>query len=133
MNEKTYTFIKLLTAILLAATVSTSITIGNYIVPIIATLAAFVILWTMKKRVATVMEDELDYKVAGDAARYSITIFSIASVILAIYFMANKASNAGFELLGSTLAYSACFLIILQSVFFKFLRSKNYGTSKNDN
>ncbi|MDD5568901.1 MAG: DUF2178 domain-containing protein [Candidatus Pacebacteria bacterium] len=133
MNEKTYTIIKLLTVMLLAITVSVSVVAGNYILPIIATLAALVLLWTTKKKVATVLEDELDYKVAGDAARYSIFIFSIGSVVLALYFMANRTQNSAFELLGSVFAYSASFLILLQSIIFKILRNKNYGSEKNDN
>lgn len=128
MQAKTFLFIRLLTAASLAMIVSVSITLGNYVLPLVAMTAAIVFLWTTKKKVQAVLEDELDYKVAGDASRYATTIYAILSAILGIYFMARRADNSAYELLGSVLCYSTCFLMILQSLLFKFLRNKNYGS-----
>lgn len=133
MQAKTFLFIRLLVAALLAMVVSVGITLGSYILPLIALIAAVVFLWATKKKVQAVLEDELDYKVAGDASRYAIIIYATLATILGIYFMARRAENPAYELLGSALCYSTCFLMILQSLLFKFLRKKNYGHTQDAN
>ena len=127
MQAKTFLFIRILTTILLAMIVSVSIVSGNYILPVAAVIVAVVFLWSTKKKVNAILEDELDYRVGGEASRYAVFVYSILSALLGVYFVANRAVNPNYELLGQTLCYSTCFLMILQSLLFKFLRNKNYG------
>lgn len=132
MQAKTFLFIRLLTASLLAIIVSIGITLGNYILPLVAMITAIFLLWTTKKKVQAVLEDELDYKLAGDASRFAVIIYAMLCAILGIYFMACRAINPVYELLGSVLCYSTCFLMILQSMIFKYLKNKNYQKIKNE-
>lgn len=132
MNVKTYLFLRLLIIISLAMIVSSSIILGNFFLPVVAMIAAMLFLWASKKKVKAILHDEFDYKVAGDSARYSIFIYTIISAVLGIYFMASRGQNQNYELLGSIFSYSACFLLILQSLIFKYLRSKNYKNIKNE-
>ncbi len=134
MSEKTYKFAKIITAFLLAMIVSISITINSYIIPLIAVAAAMALMIGMKKNVKAVVADEMDYYIAGNAARLSITIYSITAMVLSVYFMAERGKNPIYELLGSIFAYSTCALIILQSLIFKLMRNRNYaGKDENKN
>ncbi|MFA5009389.1 MAG: DUF2178 domain-containing protein [Candidatus Paceibacterota bacterium] len=132
MQAKTFFFIRILTAIFLAMIVSVSITLGNFILPLVAMVTAIVFLWTTKKKVQAILEDELDYKIAGEASRLAVMIYAMLSAALGIYFIACRENNYIYEILGSVLCYSTCFLMILQSLIFKYLRNKNYQNIKNE-
>jgi len=46
--------------------------------------------------------------------------------------MAMRQANPAYELLGSTLAYSACFVLILYSALFYYFAGKTDGETKAD-
>jgi uncharacterized membrane protein len=82
-----------------------------------------------RRRVSTVISDERDYKNAGDAARWTISVFAVGSAVLSIVFMALRANNAAFEILGQTFAYSACFVMLLQSALFAWFQRNGGKTN----
>jgi uncharacterized membrane protein len=120
MTSKQFLFVRLLVVVLIAATVSSFIVAGNYIVPIMAAVTGAILLYSMKKKVKGVMEDERDYEVAGKAARYSITIFTAIASLVIIVLFSQREGNPQFELVGAVLAYSICALMILYSLIFKY-------------
>jgi uncharacterized membrane protein len=124
MDKKTFDMINALVASSLAAVVAISVIRQNFVVPAIAALVALVIMFAVRRRVSEVMKDERDVGIAGDAARLTITIVVAGSAILAFVFMVLRAGNPMFEILGQTLAYSACFTMILQSALFAWLSKK---------
>ena len=119
MNKKTFLFIRLLIAILLGSLVSISITIGNYILPIIAILSIIILFHALKKKVKGVIADERDYQIGGKAARNAISIYCLTMAILATTMMAMSKTHPDFSLPGQIIAYSTCGLLILYSVLFK--------------
>lgn len=127
MNIKAYNRIRLLIAAALAAMVSFSVVRGNYILPLVAVAAALAVVLAMRRRVEGVINDERDYHIAGNAARWTISIYTILAATASIIFMAEKEANASFEILGSVLAYSACFLMLLNSALFYIFAGKNHG------
>lgn len=130
MSKKTFERLRMVIAVALAGIVSISVVQQNFIIPIAAAVTAVVIMLGARKRVSEVIDDERDYKNAGDAARWTISIFAIGSAIMAMVFMALRASNSVFEILGQTLAYSACFVMLLQSALFSWFQ-KNGGKTDN--
>jgi len=119
MSKKTFLIYKVITAILLAMTVSISVNSGNYIFPAVAVVAAVSFLYGVKTKVKEVLADERDYKVAGQAARLSLTVYSILMVAIGFIALSLKKVHPEFEYLSYTLLYSVCALMILNAVLFK--------------
>lgn len=132
MNKKTFDRIRMATAAVLGGIVSISVAQGSYAIPLIATLTALVLMVAMKKKVTGAIDDERDYQVAGNAARWTISAFAILSALASIILMAQRNANPAYELLGSVFAYSACFVLILQSAFFYYFNQKGDGEKTGD-
>lgn len=132
MDKKTFDRVRMITAAVLAGIVSISVVQGSYVVPLVATLTAVAMIAVMKKKVTGVIDDERDYQVAGNAARWTISVFAILSALGSIILMAQRNANPAYELLGSTLAYSACFVLLLNSGFFYYFSNKGDGAKTND-
>lgn len=132
MNKKTYDAIRITTAAVLGGIVSISVARNNYIIPLIAMATAFAIIISMKKKVTGVIDDERDYHVAGNAARWTVSIFAILSAFGSIFLMSMRSSDPAYELLGSMFAYSACFVLFLQSALFYYFANKSDGKIKTD-
>jgi uncharacterized membrane protein len=124
MDKKTYNTLRIIFAVLVAAACSISVVRGNYILPIIIGITAAFVLYAMKKKVAGVLADERDYQAAGNAALWSLSIYAVFAAISSMYLMAQRSVDPGFELAAQILAYSACALLIMQSLLFKYFQGK---------
>ena len=122
MTVKRFMVYRLISVMILAGIISASISMGNYILPLVAVVTFIIIFYAMKKKVSEVMEDERDYEVAGKAARYAMSIFGGASGIIAIVLFALKSRNQIYELVGSTIAYAVCGLLLTYSIIFKYFQ-----------
>jgi uncharacterized membrane protein len=117
-------------AVLLAMSISQSIIYKNFLYPVVATAIAIIILSILKKRVDGVVADERDYNVAGNSARYAMTIFSFVAVFAMFFFLAFEETNPFYEAIAMTLAYSVCFLMILYSLIFRFYNKISFSNKK---
>ncbi|MFA6376500.1 MAG: DUF2178 domain-containing protein [Candidatus Paceibacterota bacterium] len=124
MNQKTFYTVRIVFAMLVAAVCSIAVVQGNYILPIVVGITAAIALYMMKKRVNGVMADERDYRNAGDAARWSLNIYAVFAAIVAMILMAQRATDFRYELAAQILAYSACALMIMQSLLFKYFQNR---------
>ncbi|MFH2136021.1 MAG: DUF2178 domain-containing protein [Patescibacteria group bacterium] len=120
MTAKKFLIYRLIVVMLLAGVVSSFVAAGNYLVPIAAVITALIFLLLMRKKVDEVLADERDYKIAGNAARYAMIIFSAISCIIILVLFALKKDRPDFELIGSILAYAVCGLMLLYSFIFKY-------------
>lgn len=111
--------IKLVIVMLLAATVSLSISNGYYVLPGVAILASVAILLTLQKKVKEVLADERDYELAGRAARQAMTIFSIAMALVGATLMAMAKTYPTLDLIAQSMLYSTCALVLLYSLLYK--------------
>lgn len=114
-------------AVLLGGLVSFSVVSENYIIPIAAAGTAFILLMVLRRRVGEVINDERDYSIAGNSARWTISIYAILAAIASMVLMAMRKTDPSFELLGQSLAYSACFIMLLNSALFYFFARKDHG------
>jgi len=120
MTAKKFLAYRLIVVALLAGVISSFVAVGNYLVPIAAVVTAIIFILIMKKKVNEVLVDERDYKIAGNAARYAMTIFSAISGVIILILFALKKDRPDFELVGSILAYAVCSLMLLYSFIFKY-------------
>lgn len=124
MNQKTFYTVRIIFAMVIAMVCSISVVQGNYILPIIIGITAAIVLYAVKKRVSGVMADERDYKIAGNAARWSLNLYAVFAAIGSMILMASRAESPQFELAAQILAYSACALLIAQGLLFKYFQNR---------
>jgi uncharacterized membrane protein len=127
MTDKQYKICRLAIIIVLSFSISVSITLENYILPIVFVLTAFTAMYQCKKSYGQgrVLADERDYKIAGDAARYAIYIYSWIGAIGTFVLMALSERVGTLYAISQMLAYSVCFLMLMNAFIFKYLDRKN--------
>jgi len=126
MTTKQYKICRLVIAVVLSASISISISIENYYLPIIFLFSSFAGMYYCRKQLKTkkVMADERDYQVAGNAARYAIFIYGILGSVSTFVLMAISQREGIIYVLSQYLAFSVCFLLVLNAFLFKYLSKK---------
>ncbi|MFA5083786.1 MAG: DUF2178 domain-containing protein [Candidatus Paceibacterota bacterium] len=125
MTKKTFLIYRIVTVIILSFVVSVSISYGNWYLPVISIITAWVFLYALRSRVKEVIADERDYRIAGKASIWAIKIYASISVIVGMFLFIAEKENEVLYAFGSGLVYSACFLMILYSVLFKIYEKKD--------
>jgi len=121
MSLKHYTLLRLTVAAALAMFIAMSTAANEYLLPIVAVAAAFVLLFFLRRHVREIMADERDIAIGGTAARWAIHLFSLTAVLLMFTLLALQERNDAFAAIAYTLAYSTCGLMLLYSIIFKIL------------
>jgi len=124
MNLKQYKLYRVITIVILGMSISVSITLENYYLPIILVIIGMAAMYYLRKQLRTteVMADERDYKLAGGAARYTISIYGLIGTFGIFILMALSGGKEDFVyVLSQYLAFSICFLFLLNVVVFKYL------------
>ena len=123
MTEKKYMFCRLAIIIILSASISISLTLENYLLPIMFILTAMAAMYQCKKEFSKghVTSDERDYKVAGDAARYAIYAYSWIGTVGTFVLMAVSHKEGILYSLSQFLAFSVCALMLANAFLFKYL------------
>jgi len=125
MTQKSFKFVRIITAFFLAMIMAQAVILNNYILAVVAIVSAVVIIFISKKKVKGVLNDERDYAIAGRAARMSLSIFSIMGTVATLIFIFLRNINTAYEIIGSVLAYSVCALLLLYSIFFTYYEKQN--------
>lgn len=122
MSLKNYKFCRLAIIVLLSASISVSISLENYWLPIIFVCTAMAGMYYCKKQLKTpnVLVDERDYQTAGKASRYAVYIFSWLGAIGTFILMALSEKKPALYILSQYLAFSVCFLMLLNAFLFKY-------------
>ncbi|MFA5109032.1 MAG: DUF2178 domain-containing protein [Patescibacteria group bacterium] len=128
MTSKQYQGYRIAIVIMLSASISVAISLENYIAPVIAIAVGLILIRLGRQKVKEVLADERDYYMAGTAARYSISIFSVILVIGMFILMALQDKNPEFANIAMLLAYLTCGLMLLNSVVFHFLKTRESGS-----
>lgn len=114
-----------------AAIMSISINMKNYILAIIAfttlTLISIIINTKLKKEPGTTA-DERDWKIGGKSAFWTIRIFSIPAAMLGFILVMAKdeifIQQNHLDIVGQTLSFSVCVILLSYSIIFRILRNK---------
>lgn len=126
MTKKQYMVCRLIIVIILSFLISLSISLNNYYLPIVFVVTAMAGLHYCRKQLRTgeIIADERDYQVAGRAARYAISIYSLLGMSCVFILMAVSHKNGVLYVLSQYLAFSICFLMLLNAFLFKYLNKK---------
>lgn len=120
MNRTHYTSLKMGIAAVLAAVVSSAVVSNNYAVIGIAIAIAMGILLYARSRVTDVVHDERDLAMGGKAALLTVQITSWIGAAAALVLFALRETNPFYEVIGSTLAYGVCAMLLLYSTIFRY-------------
>ncbi len=123
MTTKKYLSVRIIAVIIVAALTSYAITIHNYFLPIPVILAWAAFLYIIRRKVTDVIADERDYKIAGQAARYTLTAFSMIGIIT-IFILLSYGENSRQYVLGNILASTICLVMLTNAFIFKWLSSR---------
>lgn len=126
MTIKQYTTIRIILAIGIGIIFSQSIIFNNLIIPLTTVIIAMTVLLVLRRRVKEVMADERDYQIAGKAGRFALTTMSIIGSLAVIILFSLKHKNDNFEIIGSTIAYMVCSLLLLNNLFFQYFSQPGF-------
>lgn len=126
MTTKQYTICRLVITIILVISIIISINLENYYLPIIFLLSSFAGMYYCRKQYnpKKILVDERDYQVAGNVARYTITIYGFLGAIGTFILMAISQKEGNLYAVSQFLAFSVCFLMLLNVFLFKYLNKK---------
>lgn len=119
-----YTFYKLLIVMLLAAIVGSFVTAGNFIIPLIAFLAAVVLMFLLKRNVEGVLTDERINNIAGKASRIVLTISVLIMALAGMILIALRELYPQYLIAGYVLSYLGCGMLFLYSILFKYYEKR---------
>ena len=126
MTLKNYKICRLIIIVVLSASISISITLNNYYLPIVFVVSAWAAMYYCRKQLKTtdVLADERDYQIAGKASRYAIAIYCWIGAFGTFILMVLSKNNPYFYDLSQYLAYSVCFIMLLNSFLFKYFNKR---------
>lgn len=128
MTKKQYKWARIITIILIAFTISTSLSLNNYIIPILVIFAGMAFMFSIRKKYEKeegVLADERDYKIAGNAARYTLFVYSIIGVVATMILMVLGKENDTLLTIGYFASYTVCGLMLLNAILFKILSKRS--------
>jgi uncharacterized membrane protein len=131
MSLKQYQKVKIIITIILSIIVSQSMVYKNYLLPITAVITASLVLMRLRSKVKEIIADERDYATGGKSALLAIQIYSWAATIGMFVLYAFRDLNPAYEPIGVTLAFSACILMLIYAVVFRYYNNFSLTNKKN--
>ena len=126
MSAKTYTFFSRVIVVALAAFIACSVIIGMPVfVPIIGVVVALLLIRLCRRFTKEIMVDERLQTASEKAAAISYRVFSIVMAVLGLGFLTMKQTlPPEFSIIGETLVYSVCALMLLYMAFYYYYEKK---------
>ena len=88
MKYKKYRVLKIGIVAILAATISSFVSQGNYAIPLVAFAVAVGIIFLVSRRVEEVQNDERVEKIGGKAARWMLSFLAVSGALASIVLTA---------------------------------------------
>ena len=128
MNRKQYTICSVIIIAGMGALFGWSITVGNTVIPIVATLVAVIALYLCKLRMEEVIADERSYQIAEKASKDALQIFVVIYAVVGVILTAlSRGGYPEMSQIGQLLTFSASALLLLYLAFYGYY-SKKYGS-----
>lgn len=126
MTKKQYKACRITIIILLSFSISFAINLNNYYLPVVFMASAMAGMYYCRKQLETkdILVDERDYKLAGDAARYAITIYAFVGAVGTFVLMGISGKSGRIYDLSQYLAYSVCLLMLMNAFIFRYLNKR---------
>jgi len=128
MDQKMYRICVLISAITMGTVFAFSITIGNFILPLIAIILGISLMYLCKRKVEGVIQDERTYKIAEKSSMRTIQILGPTTAILGVTTL--TVSESGYidlTEIGYALLYFNIALLGLYMFFYGYYSRKYKG------
>lgn len=126
MTIKNYQTIKIIIVIALAIVFSQSIIYQNYFLSIGLLIAATLIMYSMRKQVKEVLNDERDYATGGKAALVAMQVYCWISVIVMFFFKSQAYFNPAYDVIATTIAFSVCIFMLLYGFIYRLYNKNSF-------
>jgi uncharacterized membrane protein len=127
MSFKQFTLIRIAVIIIMAGAIGWAVNSGNAWIPILAIIAALLILLLFRRRVKEVVVDERVYSIAEKASYLALRIFGIAAAVGVAILVALGQKTPELETVGLTLALSVCGLVLIYCIANLYYNRKYSG------
>ena len=125
MSKKTFRICGGVIVAAMSVAVGWSVVIGNAIVPIVAVAGGVGLQYLCRRQVKEVMEDERLHKINETASRLTFRISTIIMAVTGVVLIALSHSvSADFRLVGLTLAYTVCALVVINLASYTYYGQK---------
>ncbi|MFC1871509.1 DUF2178 domain-containing protein [Chloroflexota bacterium] len=126
MSAKTYTFFSRVIVVALAAFIASAVIIGMPVfVPIVGVIVALLLRRLCRRFTKEIMVDERLQTAGEKAAAISYRVFSIVMAVLGVGSLTMKEIlPPEFSIIGQTLVYSVCALMLLYMAFYYYYEKK---------
>lgn len=121
MNRKQFALYRVTIAAAIGVVIAYAVLTENAVLAMVAVIIGMALLYLAKRKVAETVEDERIYRISGKASRRTLEIFGIGIALTGITLLALKE----FTEAGYALAFSACILGLLHSVFYSYYRRRS--------
>ncbi len=126
MSRKTFRLCGLVVTMAIGATIGWSISIGNALIPVVAVAAGMSLMYLLGKRVKQVLRDERTCYISEKASRFTLGVsLPVIAVASAVLLALSSSDSADLRLIGFTLAYSACAIMVIYYGFYLYYASKS--------
>jgi len=131
MNQTQFKWVRLVIVALVATTVSTAVSIGNFFLALSGVLIGMLFMWLVRLRYKKVIVDERVSIISGRAARVSYAITTMTLLALSLFFTVSgkRAGEIYIEALGVVFGFVVLFTVALYTVSFHYY-NKRYGGDK---
>ena len=124
MTKKQFKIYRLVIVVILATVLGLAINQDISFIPPLAIIIAALAVNTMYRQVNEVVADERDYKLAGNAARMTLSIGLIVLTVLGGALVAFGNNDPCIDKIGRILLYVVCFLLVF-NIFAYLFYQKN--------
>jgi uncharacterized membrane protein len=130
MTSKQFRWAKVAIAAILAVVITQAVILNSYILASVAVLITILLVIILRRQVKEVLADERDYKIAGDAARWTLAIFSVLAWLMSFVLIMLRNINPAYETAGFILSYTVCALLVVHLIVSLVFKRIIDGTSR---
>jgi len=124
MSYKKYRAYKLVITMILVATISTFVSLGNYIASLIIFLIAIFLMIMLSKNVKEALSDERADRIGGKAARIVLSISALLMAAVGIVLVSLRDTHPQYLIIGNILLFLECGMMLFYAILFKYYSHK---------
>ncbi|MDK2849602.1 MAG: hypothetical protein PWP03_609 [Candidatus Woesearchaeota archaeon] len=120
MTRNQFVILNMIISGSLGAVVGYAVSSGNFLLSFIAVVVALFLVVYLRKKTNLIIFDERVFRVSEKASRKTLNLFLVISSIVGLLLITKDKNNV----IGYTLLYSVCFLLILYLILYAFYNTR---------
>ncbi len=124
MTKKQFKILRLLTVIILSITIGVAVNEDIPYIPPLAILISALLIQFSYRKVDEIVADERDYKLAGQAARASFAVTTLALTALGGGLLAYSTNDPIYYRPGYLVLWIVCFMLVTNTISYLYYQKK---------